>query len=527
MRGTETLPSSLTVDQVEGSRPGASLRVTIEGAPSKARSCSVLLPHVGSGVHFTVSPPDVQTIVRGLLERVFFCKDAQGKYRPPITPKRGAYSRLEGFKRKVTRGLIGSTKLTWEQFLGYYSGRKLTRYSNAVDSLTVCPLQRKDSYLDTFSKAEKDNRTAKPNPSPRCIQPRHPRFNVELGCYLKHVEHILYHNIDAMFPGNHPVVMKSHNCDSRGAALSEAWGDIAHPVAVGLDAKRFDQHVSPEALGWEHSVYLRIYNQDPFLAKLLRWQMNNRGFVRCYNGTAQYTVKGSRMSGDMNTALGNVLIMCALMWTYMGELGIPYRFLNDGDDCVLIVSKRNLDRLESLVPWFSDMGFRMEREPPVTVLEKVEFCQSQPVFDGRSYRMVRQPRVALSKDLITFLPVSAENQWSSARRAIAECGLALAGDMPVLGSFYKRLGLNTDHVRPNWGNQFPGSWYLALGADHAHEPVTDEARYSFYLAFDITPDEQIALERHIDAMPPPVYQTQWVDKSSENHSQVITALLHQ
>jgi hypothetical protein len=384
-----------------------------------------------------------------------------------------------------------TTPITRDQFLEYYRGRKLTVYRNAVESLMHRPVQKKDSYLSTFVKAEKINFTAKPDPAPRVIQPRNPRYNVEVGVYLKPIEHEVYRAIGKVFGS--PVVVKGMNAQQRGRLIASKWSEFKHPVAVGLDAKRFDQHTSEQALKWEHSVYLRHYKNDPKLRELLSWQLSNKGFGRCQDGDIFYQTRGSRMSGDMNTALGNVLIMCGLMWTYMETLEIKYEFVNDGDDCILIVEQRDEGRLGTLIPWFREMGYIMEREPSVTCLERVVFCQAQPVFDGSEYRMVRDPRVCLSKDLISFKSCRHEEEWLSARTAIGECGLALAGDIPVFWRFYQML-CGDRRRAPNWGNDLPGMFFLSRGMEQKCQEPTSDTRLSFYLAFDVTPDEQIAIE---------------------------------
>lgn len=43
-----------------------------------------------------------------------------------------------------------------------------------------------------------------------------------------------------------------------------------------------------------------------------------------------------------------------------------------------------------------------------------------------------------------------------------------------------------------------GMWYMAQGIRPSC--MTPEARYSFYLAFDIMPDEQVAFEDHYRSM---------------------------
>jgi hypothetical protein len=109
--------------------------------------------------------------------------------------------------------------------------------------------------------------------------------------------------------------------------------------------------------------------------------------------------------------------------------------------------------------------------------------------------MVRVPKSTLTKDLISFKSARCKEQWESARLAIAQCGAALAGDMPVFWQFYSMLGLGLEGRRPDWGNDLPGMFYLSLGMEAKCSPPLPETRLSFYLAFDITPDEQVALEQ--------------------------------
>lgn len=122
------------------------------------------------------------------------------------------------------------------------------------------------------------------------------------------------------------------------------------------------------------------------LADLLEYQLVNFGFARTVDGLIKYKVDGCRMSGDMNTALGNCMIMCALVWTFMTDLRRtsgecpPFEFVNNGDDVVLFVEQRDSSLvLDQLPQWFLEMGFTMKVEDPVFRLEHIEFCQMVPL----------------------------------------------------------------------------------------------------------------------------------------------------
>lgn len=473
--------------------------------PSKLRKLHHMV-RWGTGVQYRVHCPDVQTAVRGLLERVFYHweTDDEGErhmVRPYRPEREVVFATLGPARNALLRHTWEVSPWTREQFLAPLSSSKLARYTEAADSFEAEPISPKDAYLQTFVKAEKLNVTAKSDPDPRVIQPRRPRFNYAVGRYTKAAEKMLYKAIDKLFGNSVPTVMKGLNADKRGAAFARAWGLFDNPVAVGLDASRFDEHVSRGMLEFEHSVYLAIFRHDRELAEYLNMQLRNKGFVRSEDGYVRYRIEGSRMSGDINTSEGNIILMCLMVYAYMFGKGFRYHLFNDGDDCVLIFERENLADLDDLPEWFAAMGMIMKVEEPVYELELVEFCQSHPIeVDPGVWRMVRDPRVTLSKDLAIVKPVRDEATWTRYRYAVGQCGLALAGDLPVLNHFYHSLqkdAVLSKRQRARMRRRGPetGMEYLALGMSPKFSEPSTCARISFAKAFDIWPDMQIAMER--------------------------------
>lgn len=435
-------------------------------------------------------------ITRALEERVFHVEGPAGLTPPPV-PAPGAYSRLSDFRSQLLKRIGGSTPVTRDQFVDMYRGRRRTIYSSAAQSLLTRPVELKDAYLSAFVKAEKLNLSAKADPCPRVIQPRHPRYNVEVGKYLKHLEHRVYDAIAAIF--GHPVVMKGYNANEVGRELADAWGAFWEPVGIGLDASRFDQHVSEAALKWEHSVYVGTQsgtNKDE-LRRLLRMQIVNKGFARCGGAVVKYKVRGSRMSGDMNTALGNCLIMTALVHRYCAEKNLKVRLLNNGDDCMLIMERSDLYKMDGLPAWFLEMGFTMKVEEPVYELEQCVFCQTQPVLVQGEYRMVRDPRVSLAKDACSFLPIQGEKAARRYLGTLGDCGLALNSGVPVQQAYFQGLRLASGGLRMGECPAMESGMAQLATRMKIHEGTIDaDSRVSYWKAFGITPDHQLALEAH-------------------------------
>lgn len=445
--------------------------------------------------------------LRAVRERVFSV-EREGTLHPPPRPARGVFrKRLADFKLALLERMSPCTPWSLDRFVESYRGSKLLRYQRAVTSLRARRIQRSDSHLQAFVKAEAVNFTAKPDPAPRIIQPRNPRYNAMVGRFIRPLEHRVYEGIAKLFGG--PTVMKGYNAVSTASCLRDMWQEFTHPVALSLDASRFDQHVSRDALKWEHSVYNRVFN-DPELASLLKWQLNNTGYVRTSDGARfRYVVEGCRMSGDMNTALGNCLIMCALVWTWARLCGVRVRLANNGDDCSVIMEKGDLRRFTTgMDAWFLEMGFTLTTEGHTDVFERVDFCQTRPVFTERGWVMCRSPRVGLCKDVLCKQPtldqpVRGYRKWLY---QVGQAGAAIADGVPVFSAAYaafQAVGVPCERAQ-GFGDMSSGFEHMARGLQFKSTPVSAAARVSFWRAWGITPDQQEALEGQYQRLETPL-----------------------
>lgn len=475
-------------------------RLTIKKgqAEPKVRSYHIIGGISGKLRTLKINNATIDTLAAALLERMYYCK-VGGEYKaPPPVDEKTIFRVLRNFRTGIMKKFGAKpTKLSPEEFVSMFRGRKFNIYNNALEEYYDMGVQRKHSVSAAFVKCEKVN----PEKAPRCIQPRHPVYNIGVGQYLKHIEHRLYKAIGKMF-GEKDVVIKGYNVQQIGEIVKDKWSCFAQPIAIGLDATKFDMHVSAEMLKWEHSIYKSLYSGDKELKRLLQYQIDNRGVGYCMDGKLSYKVRGRRFSGDMNTALGNCLIMCAMVWSYAKERGVPIKFINNGDDCVVFMEKKHEGEfLVGLDKWFMDMGFRMTREPTVSVFEQIEFCQMKPIQTATGCVMVRNFDTAREKDSLCLLPLQTSSAMSKWLYAVGECGLALCSGIPIMQSMYQCYMRNG--VTSNMGNSVQmqtGMRMLAKGLESKTNPVTSDARASFLMAWDYTPEEQIALEKYYDEL---------------------------
>lgn len=444
-----------------------------------------------------VNEPNLATLTACLTGRLFYMYK-NGVYHPPLK-----YQGCSSFERQfaILKHTVGSkaTVRSHEQVVSTYHGRKKTLYSKASESLSIRPLERKDGYSRFFMKFEKIN-TKK---VPRCIQPRSVRYHLSLAAYLKHEEHYIYKCIGKMF--GYDVVAKGKNIKEVGKMFTDAASCFDNPCFIELDAEKFDMHVTREVLELEHSIYLHMYKNDRFLAKMLDWQIHNRGTASTYDGYLKFSIKGTRFSGDINTSLGNVIIMCLMLKSYFDNTGKKYKLINNGDDAVVVCERRDLACLDGITAHSEKCGFRIKVENISYELEKLRFCQMAPVFDGEQYTMVRDPKNLFQKDVMSFHNLTNRKIREKWMYAVGYGGLAMYGNIPILRDFY--------HYYYRYGNpkskmllgdreiQSSAYFYWGRGMLPEYRDIDPRARLSFFKAFDYTPDEQEKFERHYAKLP--------------------------
>jgi len=475
------------------------------GPPPKPRKIMVMCP-VATDTTFGCHNNDLDTVVRGLLERVFYSLQ-DGELRVPIGPMRPGIvkERLDPYLNQLVNIVRRTTVKPWsrDQYAeSHPDGRKRIIYRRAVESLKFRELGRKDALLKTFVKCEKLNLTIKQDPAPRVIQPRDPRYNVEVGRYIKPLEHRIYRAINKVF--GQTVVAKGKNATEVARMLYNKWGKFRCPVAVTFDISRYDQHHSRQHIEAEQRVYNGVY-KDGYLKKILRWQIYCEGLVRTKDGRVRYSVEGTKSSGCVTTSTGAIIVVCGMVHDFMESIHVDkYGFVDMGDDNVVIVEEEHLELLYRAEGYYREMGFKLKIENVAKIFERIVFCQCSPVMGSDGvYKMTRDPRVAISKDLTTTRNLPNKLEYDRHRQAVGDAGLALAADLPIWGAFYQFL--KRGHQSDGQGTLRPsdsGLVWLSSRMEMRQCAPTAASRLSLFLAFDITPERQIAIENFFDGKAP-------------------------
>jgi hypothetical protein len=272
---------------------------------------------------------------------------------------------------------------------------------------------------------------------------------------------------------------------------------FGNPVVYSIDCKRFDQHVSREQLKISHMIY-RSCHSDPEFEDLMKQTLNNRCFTF---GGWRYKTRGRRMSGDMDTALGNCLIMVTMVIAFMKSVELKeYEMFVDGDDTLLIVSKENEHKIVGLVEAFLRYGHEIKLEGRAERYEDVVWCQAKVCDFSQGPLMVRDWRKVLSA-MCAGTRHWHERDYKPMARGVGLCLLAVCPGVPIIQAFALKLaGLSNKineeiymadimfKVRPvckDISKVKPGD-------------VTDHNRDEFERVFGVPFDEQKRIENAIN-----------------------------
>jgi len=412
---------------------------------------------------------------------------------PLPTPAGIAMLRYE--RRRLADKYSGLIPLGLEETVQTFRGAKRRIYQMAYESLQTTPLWRKDGNIKAFVKAEKFDPEDKENPDPRMIQARSPRYNLVMASYLRKIEHLVYN----LTKNGQRIVAKGLNAYDRAKLLEEKFASFKDPVCFSVDCSRWDKHVSLEVLQQEHAFYKSFYPDDPLLAEMLSWQQKNHCVT---NNGVRYKVVGGRMSGDINTALGNVLLMVLMVMAAMRKLGITnYQIMNDGDDCLIIMERKDFAKVRKhLVSIFLEFGQELKIENISYDIHDVVFCQSKYTYTGTGYAMCRNWRKVLSQTCAGTKHWNDPHMVRPMMGLIGDCEVAMASGVPILQAYGQALQRNSRGLRAKI-THMDSSYAYRVGLNIGEDiptlpglPISPMARLEFERTWGVPEWEQLRIE---------------------------------
>lgn len=279
-----------------------------------------------------------------------------------------------------------------------YVGGKRKMYAAAKEKVENSSFNRKWAKVRMFVKPDKRDICEIWDKTPRAIQYRRPEFNIMMAQYLRPLEEKLFNWVDDKGLRS---FAKCRNLQQRASDIIKIYDSFENPVILSTDHAKFDSCVTVDHLKLVHKFYLKVHPSRS-LFKLLRFQINNSGFS--VNGI-RYKVKGTRMSGDYDTSLGNCLLNYFVMHAWLDLCGIVGHVYIDGDDALVFMNKSDVWKIDENT--FKTLGF--ETELAVGDLESFEFCQAK-LIRSNPPTLARDPRKVISNLQVSLRNYTA-NYW--------------------------------------------------------------------------------------------------------------------
>lgn len=445
-------------------------------------------------------------------------KEVNGVRKPLLKtlPDPGHESPLVEYANAISKLVPPTTSLDPFAFATQYSGGKRKIYEKAAASLSLTPLDKADAEIALFLKFEKDVRSQKPKRIPRCILPPvTPRYTVETGRFVHPVEKKIYAAIDELWGS--AVVTKGKNYKQVAEMISSAWSDFIEPCSLDCDVSKMDQSITEEVLEVLLDMIADLNADDSeYLRKILKWTLRTKVRGRADDGMFSYRQRGTLSSGMTYTSITGVFVVTGVMFMFAKEHGLRLRMIDAGDDLTIVFESNDLPIVkQELGNYYARFGLTLEIGKPNFVFEQIEFCQSRPVLINSQYQMVRNARSAAVKDYVCADDLKTTTQICAWWEAVGKCGIASQGGAPIATSRYNQLirsslrvmatlNLSPRMVKRHRANvrryeQRIGGWNNFGDGMTNHNVVDPSSRYSYFLAFGITPQVQRAIEESLDS----------------------------
>ncbi len=503
MYGSGACVNKDLVARVHARYPGQ-LVIRRNGSPVKPREfivCPGFAPENRLGVYLH----NVDAVVSAFSERFFYIK-INGLYVEPPQPIVGCYRRpnFVEFRRLVLSHISRNfPTMSRDATVAAFRGLKRRRYEQARCLVLRDGLQVRDSHLKAFCKFSK----VEVGDPARVISPRDPKWNLELAMYVKHLEHKMYSSIHKVFTSTFPcgsrlskyTVMKGLDCDEVALDLRRKWDTFTNPVAIMLDVSKLDACLGIVATRYEHSFYTGVYPRARKLRWMLKCMRKHRVHAYCPDGDVVVKCPGRKASGDVTTALGDILVVTSLYYDLACRIGCVFELADMGDDACVILERSDLATfLHCVVDVFMEGGFYIKVDKIVHVFEEIVFCQQHPINIGCSWRMVREPTTVVTKDVMCLLHCQNEKVFRKWLGAVALAGLHLTDGVPVLSHFYQCLLRSGRDPGNKLFNKLMEHTYFVRRKVSSSSKIDDAARVSFYYATGLLPDAQLELETRLD-----------------------------
>jgi len=368
-----------------------------------------------------------------------------------------------------------------------YPKRRCEALLREFNRITNSHIQWDDPFICLIKAFVKDE-AYKEYKQARGIYSRSDAFKTLFGPICKLIENELYKN--DKFAKHIPVEQKPRQIMERFGIYQGAVGPGLKQRIIGTDFTAFESHFTPEIMDHIEFILYDYMTQDLPEHKQFMGMCHRviAGTNRIAFHDIHLSLKACRMSGEMNTSLGNGFTNL-MIFLYLTRNCTNVDCLIEGDDCLGVYFGEEL-RLQD----YEDLGFTVKIDYYISA-NLASFCGQ--VFDLESLTVITDP-----------IKIIMNTSWSHAKyvhsnpktrkqllRSKAMSCLAQYPGCPVVQEFSNYLMRMTHGVKRRVDSS--ESYYRQgeiRNEKFEHKDVSLTSRQLMSDVFNVTIDEQIQLE---------------------------------
>jgi hypothetical protein len=302
-------------------------------------------------VPLAVDVKDFETMYHGLINR---------SLKKTPQPKQKS---VQNFARYVRRELVtfhtqvgNAEAMPFDEWIvtRNYPQHKKQKYIRAHANVLSGLLRRKNCRISGFVKRE-----FYPTPKPaRMIHSRDLEMSSHWGPYCTAIEKKVFHH---PWGQQHTPFLKYTTFTDRPTVIDENFNIFEHDVCYKTDYSKFENSFRKCLIKiCENALYKKFFPDHPVVKTVCQVLADEQ---KCQTMGYNYVVPEGRMSGDMNTSLGNGFTNLMLTRYFMHRLGLKCVQFVEGDDCLFKPERPLTPKEKELIfQWATDLGFTLTLE---------------------------------------------------------------------------------------------------------------------------------------------------------------------
>lgn len=294
-----------------------------------------------------VTPDDLQDSTPCLLGQVLI-KDDAPLTSPMLRTNLSALTK-QFWALKENQWLQHTEPMDFDLWVSRFNPSRQQQLRQAREEAERDGLMSHDAIMSVFIKTETSSNAT----DPRNISPRSAKFLSVLGPYVAQIETLAKAC---------PYLVKGLTPEQRGARVSEFW----RSAVIETDFSRFDMTVSEDIINTVEKTMFRIAYPEGLHPLLDECMDQLTTLTGVSNLGVQYSVAGTRASGDAHTSIANGVINRFVIWACLRNLSdTTWCSFHEGDDGVIHCDDAVRSTIVDYLPYAGLLGFRLKIvEPP-------------------------------------------------------------------------------------------------------------------------------------------------------------------